>query len=101
MPGRPTHVAASAKKPRKGTGEDRNSSLVMPNAPNTSTNPDVTREFSTPENQGITDRDLKGSWVLLSAPKSTKGVLTLNLKLTKLIKPWYAQSKHKIHPSKA
>ena len=55
MPGRPTHAAASAKKPRKGTGEDRISSLVVPDAPNTSTSPDVTHEFSAPENQGVTN----------------------------------------------
>ena len=54
MPGRPTHAAASVKKSRKGTGEDRNSSLVVPNALNTSTNPDVTHEFFAPENQGVT-----------------------------------------------
>ena len=53
-PGKPTHAAASAKKPMKGTGEDRNSSLVVPDAPNTSTNPDVTHKFSAPENQGVT-----------------------------------------------
>ena len=54
MPGKPTHAAASAKKPRKGTEEDRNSSLVVSNAPNTSTDPDVTHKFFAPKNQGVT-----------------------------------------------
>ena len=54
MPGRPTHAATSAEKPRKVTREDQNSSLVVSDASNTSTNPDVTYKFSAPENQGVT-----------------------------------------------
>ena len=53
-PRRPTHTAASAEKPRKVTRENQNSSLVVPDVPNPSTDPDVKRKFFAPENQGVT-----------------------------------------------